>query len=164
MVYIRVKKVKSDQYLYLVKSIWDSKKSTSKQEIVKYLGKASQVLNEDIPIDYRNDSKILSAIAKYNPKDIKNNEIATKKIKEKLYKKLTEGDIQESMKVYQEYIKNHHFANFFDEILKPIMYKIGEDWVKNGISIATEHIASNTAQTLVRRIMEQVPANVSLWI
>jgi len=40
MVYIRAKKVKADQYLYLVKSVWDSKKSTSKQEIVKYLGKA----------------------------------------------------------------------------------------------------------------------------
>ena len=50
MVYIRTKKVKSDQYLYLVKSIWDSKKYTSKQEIVKYLGKASEVVNDDIPV------------------------------------------------------------------------------------------------------------------
>ena len=50
MVYIRAKKVKSDQYLYLVKSIWDSKRSTSKQEIVKYLGKASDVIKDDIPI------------------------------------------------------------------------------------------------------------------
>lgn len=156
MVYIRAKKVKSDQYLYLVKSVWDSKKGTSKQEIIKYLGKSSKVVNDDIPIDYRNDSKILSAIAKYNPKDIKNNEFATKKIKEKLYKKLTEGDIQESIKIYQEHIKNFSFANFFDEILKPVMYKIGEDWVKEGISIATEHIASNTAQILVRTIMDQV--------
>ena len=160
MVYIRAKKVKSDQYLYLVKSIWDSKKHTSKQEIVKYLGKASEVVNEDIPVDYRNDPKILSVIAKYNPKDIRNNEVAIKKIKEKLYKKLTEGDIQESIKIYQEHIKNFDFANFFDEILKPVMYKIGEDWVKEGISIATEHIASNTAQILVRTIMEQVPENV----
>lgn len=159
MVYIRAKKVKSDQYLYLVKSVWNSKKHTSKQEIVKYLGKASEVVNDDIPIDYRSDSKILSTIAKYNPKDIKNNEVAIKKIKEKLYKKLTEGDIQESIKIYQEHIKNFDYANFFDEILKPVMYKIGEDWVKEGISIATEHIASNTAQILVRTIMEQVSGN-----
>jgi methanogenic corrinoid protein MtbC1 len=159
MVYIRAKKVKSDQYLYLVKSVWDSKKKTSKQEIVKYLGKSSDVVNDDIPIDYRNNLKILSAIAKYNPKNIKNNEVATKKIKEKLYKKLTEGDIQESIKIYQEYIKNFDFANFFDEVLKPVMYKIGEDWVNEKISIATEHIASNTAQILVRTIMEQVSGN-----
>ena len=159
MVYVRAKKVKSDQYLYLVKSVWDSKKSTSKQEIVKYLGKASEVVSEDIPIDYQNNSKILSAIAKYNPKNIKNNEVAIKKIKEKLYKKLTEGDIQESIKIYQEHIKNFDFANFFDEILQPVMYKIGDDWVKDGISIATEHIASNTAQILVRTIMDQVTEN-----
>lgn len=159
MVYIRAKKVKSDQYLYLVKSIWDSKKKTSKQEIVKYLGKSSEVVNDVIPIDYRNNLKILSAIAKYNPKNIKNNEVATKKIKEKLYKKLTEGDIQESIKIYQEYIKNFDFANFFDEVLKPVMYKIGEKWVKDEISIATEHIASNTAQILVRTIMEQISRN-----
>ena len=46
MVYIRAKKVKSDQYLYLVKSVWDSEKNTSRQEIVKYLGKASEVDKE----------------------------------------------------------------------------------------------------------------------
>ena len=49
MVYIRSKSVKGDKYLYLVKSIWDSKKHTSKQEIIKYLGKATQVKTEDIP-------------------------------------------------------------------------------------------------------------------
>ncbi|MBT3685501.1 MAG: histidine kinase, partial [Nitrosopumilus sp.] len=47
MVYIRFKKVKSEQYLYLVKSVWDSKKKTSKQEIIKYLGKASLVVKDD---------------------------------------------------------------------------------------------------------------------
>ena len=79
MVYIRAKKVKSDQYLYLVKSVWDSKKSTSKQEIVKYLGKASDVVKDDIPEQYRNDPKILSVLASYNPEDIKKREDATKK-------------------------------------------------------------------------------------
>lgn len=159
MVYIRAKKVKSDQYLYLVKSTWNSKKQTSKQEIVKYLGKASKVVNSDIPIDYRHDPKILSVIAKYNPKDIRNGEIAIKKIKEKLYKKLTQGDIQESIIIHQEHVKNFNFINFFDEILKPVMYKIGEDWVEGKISIATEHIASNTAQILIRSIMDKVPEN-----
>ena len=52
MVYIRFKKVKSEQYLYLVKSVWDSKKKTSKQEIIKYLGKASLVVKDDIPIEF----------------------------------------------------------------------------------------------------------------
>ena len=92
MVYIRAKKVKSDQYLYLVKSVWNSEKNTSKQEIVKYLGKASEVIKDDLPKEYRNDPKILSVLASHNPKDIKKREEATKKSKQQLYKKLTEGN------------------------------------------------------------------------
>jgi len=156
MVYIRSKKVKSDQYLYLVKSIWDSKKNTSKQETVKYLGKASEVVKDDIPVDYRSDPKILSVLASFNPKDIKKREDATKKSKLQLYKKLTDGNIEECVKIYNEYIKIFNASDFFDRILKPVMYKIGDDWSTNKISIATEHVASNIAQTLVKIVMDQV--------
>ncbi len=161
MVYIRAKKVKSDQYLYLVKSVWDSQKNTSKQEIIKYLGKASDVVKDDIPSDYRNDSKILSVLAKFNPKDIKKREDASKKSKQQLFKKLTEGDIQASLKIYQEYTKIFDTPDFFDKILKPVMYKIGDDWATGKISIATEHVASNVAQTLVKIIMDQVTGNAN---
>ena len=156
MVYIRAKKVKSDQYLYLVKSVWDSKKSTSKQEIIKYLGKASEVIKDDIPEEYRNDPKLLSALAVHNPEDIKKREDATKKSKQHLYKKLTDGNIQECIKIYEEYIKVFSTSSFFDKILKPVMYRIGEEWATEKISIATEHVASNVAQTLVRIIMDKV--------
>ncbi|EPA05028.1 B12 binding domain protein [Candidatus Nitrosarchaeum limnium BG20] len=140
----------------MVKSVWDSKKNTSKQEIVKYLGKASEVIKEDIPIEFRNDSKILAVLASHNPKDIEKREESTKKSKQMLYKKLTEGDIQSSVKIYQEYIKIFNPGDFFDKILRPVMYKIGEDWASNTISIATEHVASNVAQTLVKIIMDEV--------
>ena len=156
MVYIRAKKVKSDQYLYLVKSVWDSKKSTSKQEIIKYLGKASEVEKEDIPVEYRENPKILSVLASFNPKDIKKREESTKKSKQRLYKRLTEGNIEECVKIYQEYTKIFNPSDFFDKILKQVMYEIGEDWATNKISIATEHVASNIAQTLVKIIMDSV--------
>ena len=161
MVYLRAKKVKSDQYLYLVKSIWDPKKNTSKQEIVKYLGKSTEVVKDDIPPDYRNDPKILSGLAKYNPKDIKKREDASKKSKQQLFKKLTEGNIQASVKIYEDYINIFNPADFFDKILKPVMYKIGDDWANDRISIATEHVASNIAQTLVKIIMDRVSENAN---
>ncbi|MFB5637021.1 MAG: B12-binding domain-containing protein [Nitrosarchaeum sp.] len=161
MVYIRAKKVKSDNYLYLVKSVWDSKKNTSKQEIVKYLGKASDVVKDDIPIDYRNDPKILAVLASHNPKDITKREESTKKSKQMLYKKLTEGDIQSTVKIYEEYIKIFSPDDFFDKILRPVMYKIGEEWADGTISIATEHVASNIAQTLVKIIMDKVTSNTN---
>ena len=156
MVYIRSKKVKSEQYLYLVKSIWDSKKHTSKQEIVKYLGKATEVIKEDIPVEYRNNPKVLSVLASYNPTDIRKREDAINKSKQQLYKKLTDGNIEGCIKIYQEYTKIFNSADFFDRILKQVMYNIGEDWANNKISIATEHVASNVAQTLVKIIMDSV--------
>ncbi|MDH3312285.1 MAG: cobalamin-dependent protein [Nitrosopumilus sp.] len=156
MVYIRSKKVKSDQYLYLVKSVWNSKKSTSKQEIIKYLGKASEVVKDDIPVDYRDDPKVLSVLASFNPKDIRKREDASKKSKKQLYKKLTDGNIQECVKIFEEYVKIFNTSDFFDKILKPVMYQIGEDWANNKISIATEHVASNIALTLVKIIMDKV--------
>jgi methanogenic corrinoid protein MtbC1 len=156
MVYIRAKKVKGDQYLYLVKSVWDSKKSTSKQEIVKYLGKASEVIKDDIPVEYRENPKILSVLAAQNPEDIKKREEASRKSIKQLYKKLTDGDIQSCVQIYDDYIKIFNSADFFDKILKPVMYQIGDDWASNKISIATEHVASNVAQTLVKIIMDKV--------
>ena len=161
MVYLRAKKVKSDNYLYLVKSVWDSKKNTSKQEIIKYLGKASEVVKDDIPIDYRDDPKILSVLALHNPDDIEKREESTKKSKQLLYKKLTDGDIHSSIKIYEEYIKIFSSEDFFDKILRPVMYKIGDDWANNKISIATEHVASNVAQTLVKVIMDRVTGMVN---
>jgi methanogenic corrinoid protein MtbC1 len=161
MVYIRAKKVKSDQYLYLVKSVWDSKRSTSKQEIVKYLGKASEVVKDDIPVEYRDNPKVLSVLASFNPKDIKKREESTKKSKQQLYKKLTEGKIDECVKIYEEYTKIFNSADFFDKILKQVMYDIGEDWASNKISIATEHVASNVAQTLVKIIMDSVSGSAN---
>lgn len=161
MVYLRAKKVKSDNYLYLVKSVWDSKKNTSKQEIIKYLGKASEVVKDDIPIDYRDDPKILSVLALHNPDDIEKRDESTKKSKQLLYKKLTDGDIHSSIKIYEEYIKIFSSADFFDKILRPVMSKIGDDWANNKISIATEHVASNVAQTLVKIIMDRVTGMVN---
>ena len=156
MVYIRAKKVKSDQYLYLVKSIWDSKRSTSKQEIVKYLGKASDVIKDDIPLEFRNDAKILSVLASYNPEDIQKREDATKKSKQQLFKKLTDGNLEECIKIYKNYVEIFNIADFFDKILRLVMVKIGENWETGKLTIATEHVASNIAQTLVKIIMEQV--------
>lgn len=155
MVYIRAKKIKGDQYLYLVKSVWDKKKNTSKQEIVKYLGKASEVVKDDIPPDYRNNPKIISFLAAHSPQDIKKREDAMRKTKEQLYKKFTQGDVKSSLLVYENFVNLFSVSDFFDKILRPVMYKIGDDWATNKISIATEHVASNVAQALVKIIMDR---------
>ncbi len=84
----------------------DSKKNTSRQEIVKYLGKASDVVKEDIPIEYRNDPKVLSLLASSNSGNIKKRGDAIEKSKQQLYKKLTEGNLEDCSKIYENYKKN----------------------------------------------------------
>ena len=50
MVDLRKKKVKGMDYLYLVRSVWNRKKKTSRQVTVKYLGESTSVTRDDIPI------------------------------------------------------------------------------------------------------------------
>ena len=59
MAYLRIKSIRGQKYLYLVKSSWDTKKKTSKQTIIKYLGIESDVTIDDIPEEYRNTKKLL---------------------------------------------------------------------------------------------------------
>ena len=74
MVFLRSKIVKNESYSYLVKSKWNSKRKTSQQETVKYLGKTSDVTLEDIPNEYRKDSSVLSFLESNKQLDGKNHE------------------------------------------------------------------------------------------
>ena len=58
MAYLRVKSIRGQKYLYLVKSAWDAQKKTSKQTIIKYLGIESEVTLDDLPDEYRDSRKI----------------------------------------------------------------------------------------------------------
>jgi hypothetical protein len=49
----------------LVRSRWDKEDNTSKQEMIKYLGKASDVTLADIPAELHKDPKILTFISKH---------------------------------------------------------------------------------------------------
>ena len=85
MVYLRKKKVKGVDYLYLVKSLWDKKRKTSKQITIKYLGESKSVTRDDIPIEFRDDPKINSFLLENTPKDRKNREEILKKLQVQLF-------------------------------------------------------------------------------
>lgn len=154
MVYIRTKSVKGNQYLYLVHSVWDSKKATSRQEIVKYLGKASTVTKNDIPAKYRNDEKISSFFSSFKP-EFKNYEKLVSKFRKNLLKSLQQGDLEECLEIYFKYRKVFGTTKFFESILKPVMYEVGQLWQQKKISIGTEHVCSNVAQNLITLIKEK---------
>ncbi len=152
MVYLRAKTVKGEKYLYLVKSVWDPKKNTSRQETIKYLGKASEVTKDDVPQDYRNDVKIIAYLSSIDNTQIAERENMLAKLRVQLYRHLIKGDFDATKQIYDSYSKTSGMMSFFEKILTPVMYKIGDMWERNEIGIADEHVASNIANTLVKMI------------
>lgn len=156
MVFIRTKKVKGENYLYLVRSKWDAKRSTSRQEIIKYLGNAQAVTPDDIPIDYRNDPKIAAFLSTNIGKSAKEREDVIKQLQKEILNNLTDGERDAVFKIYEIFTKGSTPVDFFDKILKPVMYEVGELWDANKLSVASEHIASNIANDLVKIVGERI--------
>ena len=154
MVYLRKKKVKGVDYLYLVKSLWDKKRKTSKQITIKYLGESRSVTRDDIPIEFRDDPKINSFLLENTPKDRKNREEILKKLQVQLFSSMTEGDLKESIRIYESFVNTSSIEIFYEKILNPTMENIGSMWADGRLSIATEHVSSNTAQSLIKIISE----------
>jgi len=154
MVYLRKKKVNGVDYLYLVKSVWDKEKKTSKQTTIKYLGQSTTVTHNDIPIEFRNESKINSFLLENEPKDRKTRDVIIKKLQTQLYSSLTEGNLKRTIEIYKEFIVKSTIEKFYQILLNPTMEKIGILWSEGRISIATEHVSSNIAQSLVKIISD----------
>jgi methanogenic corrinoid protein MtbC1 len=155
MVYIRNKRVKGIDYAYLVQSVWDPKRNTSRQQTIKYLGNASQVTIEDIPQEYRNDSKILMFISLHNSNQEEKNELISK-LKEEIFLLLTDCNIDGLISLYEKYSKLFGLTEFYDRLFKPVMYRIGDLWEEGKLDVATEHASTNTAISLIKSINERI--------
>lgn len=156
LVYIRIKKIKGENYLYLVRSVWDPKKRSSRQEIIKYLGNAQTVTPEDIPIEYREIPKIISFLSTNIGKNAKQRDEEINKLRKTVFNFLTSGERDKTLEIYETYSKATSPAEFFDKILRPVMYEVGELWAANKLSVAGEHIASNIAHDLVKIIGKKI--------
>jgi methanogenic corrinoid protein MtbC1 len=155
MVYIRSKKVKGIDYAYLVQSEWDHKNSTSKQQIIKYLGRTTNVTIEDIPEEYRRDPKITTFISVYSTSSPDKEKLLAK-IQEEVFSLLLECNLGDLFKIYKKYSSLFGLIDFYDKLLKPVMHKIGELWEQGKLDVATEHACTNTASSLVKAINEQI--------
>ncbi|HSA98366.1 MAG TPA: B12-binding domain-containing protein [Candidatus Nitrosotenuis sp.] len=155
MVYVRSKVVKGEKYLYLVKSVWDAKKNTSRQETVKYLGKVSEITRDDIPPEYRNNPKITSFLSSEESLPMADKERLIQKLRQQFYRCLIKADFDGCKNLYEDYSSKSGHVSFFERILNPVMYQIGDDWENGRISVAEEHVASNISNTLVRIIRDK---------
>ena len=155
MVYIRNKKVKGIEYSYLVHSVWDPRKNMSRQQTIKYLGKASHITLADIPEEYRNDTKILAFISAFSSYQEDKKKLLAK-IQEEIFTLLTDCNFSGLVDLYEKYSKVFGLIEFYDKLLKPVMYKIGDLWEQKKLDVGTEHASTNTAIGLIKAINEQV--------
>lgn len=154
MVFLRKKKVKGYEYLYLVKSVWDVEKRTSRQKTIKYLGEVSTVTKNDIPKEYRDNARINSFLLQNMPKNGKKREELIEQLTDKLFTSLTEGNQKNTIDIYRTFTSNNPLDQFYEKVLTQAMIKIGDLWAKGKLSIATEHVASNTAHSLIKVISD----------
>lgn len=152
MVFIRDKKVKGHSYAYLVKNTWDNSNGKVKQKIIKYLGRSSKVTLKDIPQDFQEDPNILSFIACHSS----NAEKMEFSMKEKMLELLINNDIETLFKTFEKYSSIFGLVKFYERLLTPVMYKVGELWSKGILDVATEHVCSNAAHGLVKIINEKI--------
>jgi MerR family transcriptional regulator, light-induced transcriptional regulator len=149
LVYIRIKKVKNINYAYLVESKWNKEKRTSQQITRQYLGPLAQININKIPEEYRNEPTIIKFLDSHDLNFGKSSEL-NKSLQDTLFEKLKNYELDDLINIYNEYTKSvYSLLDFYEKILIPVLYKIGDQWAKGEIDVATEHVCSNVAITLI---------------
>ncbi len=161
MTYIRIKQVKNIGYAYLVESKWNKEKHTSQQIIKQYLGPVSHLNIDKIPKEYRSESSIVKFLAKRNL-NFENSTKLNESLQANLMEKLKSYEINDLLKIYHEYTKSVYTSlDFYEKILIPVLYKIGDQWENGEIDVATEHVCSNAVNTLIDLINQNNTKKIS---
>jgi methanogenic corrinoid protein MtbC1 len=158
LVFIRHKKIKGHLYAYLVRNRWDKQNNKVKQEIVKYLGNSSKLMLQDIPREYQNDPNIVTFISTHTL-DIGIIEGMESSLMDELLKDLMNHDIDRLIVICEKYSRIFGLAKFYERVLTPVMYKVGNMWAQGIIDVAMEHVCSNAAHSLVTITNEKFSRN-----
>ncbi|MFL6405800.1 MAG: B12-binding domain-containing protein, partial [Nitrososphaeraceae archaeon] len=80
------------------------------------------------------------------------------KIQEEMFALLNDCNVNGLVDVYKKYSRLFGLTDFYDKLLKPAMYRIGDLWQKGQLDVATEHASTNTAIGLIKIINERITA------
>ena len=151
MVYIRNKQVKGTKYSYLVRSVWNKDRKSASQQIVKYLGKSSKVTIDDIPVRFRNNPNVIKFLVRKKYIQHENLSELIYTSQKKILIKLSESGTVDLTGLYEQYKENFSVIEFFDKLIKPILYDVGDLWKQNKLLIGTEHVISNRINTVIKQ-------------
>jgi methanogenic corrinoid protein MtbC1 len=80
-------------------------------------------------------------------------------MKEEMLELLKSNDTKSLVAIFERYSQFFGLLKFYERLLAPVMYKVGELWKAGKLNVATEHVCSNAAHTLVKIINERVSRN-----
>lgn len=155
MAYIRSKRVKGILYAYLVKSEWDKRRGLPIQHTIKYLGRSDSVAINDIPEEYRNHPKILSFLSLHAAKNQASKRSLIKKLHAELFEALCNANGEKAKEITLNYQRLFSPLEFYEDLLTPVMYRVGDLWAQGRLSVVTEHVCSNIAGGLIRAVTAQ---------
>ena len=161
MVFLRHKIVNGNSYTYLVENKWNSEKKIPIQKTIKYLGKTSNIILSDIPDKYRNSSSVITFLGSNKNNDLANREKYIKKIKKNFFDLLIHGETDEVYHIYKEFTKDNTLSTFYQNILRPVLYTIGDMWDSKKLDVGDEHIASNTVLRLLEIIKKEMRPRIT---
>ena len=69
---------------------------------------------------------------------------------------LTDCNVTGLVSLYEKYSRLFGLTEFYDKLLKPVMYRIGDLWQQEKLDVATEHASTNTAISLIKSINERI--------
>jgi methanogenic corrinoid protein MtbC1 len=68
---------------------------------------------------------------------------------DELLNDLMNHDIDRLIVICEKYSRIFGLAKFYERVLTPVMYKVGNMWAQGIIDVAMEHVCSNAANSLV---------------
>jgi methanogenic corrinoid protein MtbC1 len=69
---------------------------------------------------------------------------------------LTDCNVNGLVSLYEKYSRLFGLTEFYDKLLKPVMYRIGDLWQQEKLDVATEHASTDTAISLIKSINERI--------
>ena len=73
---------------------------------------------------------------------------------------LIKGDRKKCQALISKYLEtNPNTTKIYEEVIKKSMYRVGEMWESNQISVATEHLATSITESLLNHIFQSVDSD-----
>lgn len=159
MAFIRVKTRAGRRYAYLVESVWHPELASPRQRVLHYLGLADDVRPEDVPEEHRGDLAVTRWLATrggHGRVSMPARDLDSLRADLRAVLLLPDRSLAE--RIARRAIAQLGASVFLEEVVRPLLVEIGEDWYAGRVSVADEHIVTRGIAEVVRQLREETVA------